>query len=122
MDGNESRVTLDNETTVFLLTGIANPTPLLNHVKSKAKQIVHHNYPDHHQFTLKNIAKLADEFAACIAEKKLVITTEKDIQRLREHDLLPAVKQLQILVISIEVQFLDSGGLAFDKTVKDYVR
>lgn len=113
---------IDAETVVFLITGIANPTPLLKHVKKQAKQVVHHNYPDHHQFSLKNIAKLADEFNACTTDKKLIITTEKDIQRLREHELLPAVKQLPVLVMPIQVQFLAGGQEAFDKTLKNYVR
>jgi tetraacyldisaccharide 4'-kinase len=113
---------IDNNTVVFLITGIANPTPLLNYVKTKAKQVIHHNYPDHHQFSLKNIAKLADEFNTCPADKKLIITTEKDIQRLREHTLLQAVKQLPVLVIPIEVQFLNEQQTEFDKIIQNYVR
>jgi tetraacyldisaccharide 4'-kinase len=115
-------VEIDGDTIVFVLTGIANPVPLIDHIKKQAKQVIHHNYPDHHQFSLKNIAKLADEFNACTADKKLIVTTEKDIQRLREHELLPAVKQLPILVMPIQVQFLGHGGQAFNKIIIDYVR
>jgi tetraacyldisaccharide 4'-kinase len=121
-NGNTSPAVIDQDTTVFLITGIANPTPLLNHVKKQAQQVIHHNYPDHHRFSLKNIAKLADEFNACPADKKLIITTEKDIQRLREHTLLPTVKQLPILVMPIEVQFLNNQQPVFDKIMKEYVR
>lgn len=122
MDGNASLLTIDKDTIVFLITGIANAGPLLNHVKMQGKRVVHHNYPDHHQFSLKNIAKLADEFKACPADKKLIVTTEKDIQRLREHQLLATVKQLPVLVIPIQVQFLNNAQPVFDKIMKDYVR
>lgn len=122
MDGTKTDQGIEPDTVVFLLTGIANPAPLLNHVKKLSRQVNHHNYPDHHQYTLKNIAKLADEFNACPAVKKLIITTEKDIQRLREHELLPIVKKMQILVIPIQVRFLPGGQARFDEIINTYVR
>jgi len=122
MEGNTTVLTIDTETTVFLLTGIANPDPLVNELKKRAKEVVHHNYPDHHQYTLKNIAKLAADFNACKTQKKLVITTEKDAQRLGEHTLQQAVKQLNILVLPIQINFLNNGGQQFDKIIKNYVR
>jgi tetraacyldisaccharide 4'-kinase len=122
MDAHPAAAVIDKDTVVFLITGIANPAPLLNHIKKQAKQVIHHNYPDHHQFSLKNIAKLADEFNTCTADKKLIVTTEKDIQRLREHELLPIVKQLPVLVMPIQVRFLNGGQAMFDKSIKDYVR
>jgi tetraacyldisaccharide 4'-kinase len=123
-DGNgyATATVITKDTVVFLLTGIANPAPLLNHTEKQSKQVIHHNYPDHHQYTLKNIAKLAHEFNACTADKKLIVTTEKDIQRLREHELLSIVKQLQILVLPIQVQFLAQGQPEFDQIIKNYVR
>jgi tetraacyldisaccharide 4'-kinase len=61
--------------------------------------VVHHNYPDHHRFSLKNISKLAAEFNCLPAQKKVIITTEKDAQRLLEHEPAAAViKDLPILV------------------------
>ncbi|RKR80234.1 lipid-A-disaccharide kinase [Mucilaginibacter gracilis] len=113
---------IDKDTVVFIITGIANPAPLLNHVKKQAKQVIHHNYPDHHQFTLKNITKLADEFLACPADKKLILTTEKDIQRLREHELVAGFKQLPLWVLPIEVQFLNNNQAGFNNIIQNYVR
>ncbi|MBW4888849.1 tetraacyldisaccharide 4'-kinase [Mucilaginibacter sp. HMF5004] len=119
--GNTVGHEITKDAEVFLLTGIANPVPLLKHLQNGAKAVIHHNYPDHHRFTLKNIAKLADEFDACTAQKKLIITTEKDAQRLREQVLLPTVEKLNILVLPIAVKFLDRQQ-QFDEIVKDYVR
>ena len=100
------------DTTVFLLTGIANPGPLVQHIKSHTPHIIHHNYPDHHRFTLKNITKLADEFSACASKNKMIITTEKDAQRLVEHELLPLLEQLPVLVLPIGIEFLNNGAAA----------
>ena len=122
MDGKVVKTTIDSDTTVFLLTGIANAEPLLQQLQKSTSHIIHHNYPDHHQFSLKNIAKLADEFATCASQKKLVITTEKDAQRLHEQALLPLVKQLAVLVLPIGVNFLNNGQQHFDELLKNYVR
>ena len=113
---------LDNDTTVFLLTGIASSKPLVRHIKKYTSKLIHHNYPDHHRFSLKNISKLADEFAASTAKKKVIITTEKDAQRLVEHELLPLVQSLPVLVSPIGIQFLNNEAQQFDQLVTHYVR
>ncbi|MBB3967573.1 tetraacyldisaccharide 4'-kinase [Mucilaginibacter phyllosphaerae] len=122
LQGNRINKLIDADATVFLLTGIANPKPLMQHISKYSAGIIHHNYPDHHQFSLKNIAKLADEFAACKSTKKIIITTEKDAQRLGVHELLPALAQLPVWVQPIGVQFLNNGQPAFDQLIKNYVR
>jgi tetraacyldisaccharide 4'-kinase len=118
---NVDRV-IDQDTTVFLLTGIANANPLVNHIKKQTLHVIHHNYPDHHRFSLKNITKLADEFVASASQKKVIITTEKDAQRLGEQELLPLVKKLPILVLPIGISFLNNGQEQFDQFVIEYVR
>jgi tetraacyldisaccharide 4'-kinase len=120
--GGKSITIIDEDTTVFLLTGIANPAPLVSHIKNQTPKLIHHSYPDHHRFSLKNISKLAAEFSACTAQKKLIVTTEKDAQRLLEHDLQALVKTLPVLVIPIATKFLDVGGAQFDHLIKEYVR
>lgn len=122
LGGSTTEVTVDAGTEVFLLTGIANPNPLLQHLRQQTSLINHHNYPDHHQFTLKNIGKLADAFFACTTQKKLIITTEKDAQRLGEQDLQLLLTQLPVFVMPIGIIFLNDGQPAFDRLVTGYVR
>ena len=121
MDGNPAAAVIGNDTTVFLLTGIANADPLVAHIKKQTINVIHHNYPDHHRFSLKNITKLADEFAACASQKKVIVTTEKDAQRLGEQELLPLIKKLPVLVMPIGVKFLKDQQ-QFDQFVIEYVR
>jgi tetraacyldisaccharide 4'-kinase len=123
--GNKVGIKIDGGTTVFLLTGIANAKPLVNYISGLTSHIIHHNYPDHHPFTLKNIAKLAADFAASPSQKKIIITTEKDAQRL-EGSWFDADKgkneRLPVFVIPIRVKFLNEGGEEFDQLIIDYVR
>jgi tetraacyldisaccharide 4'-kinase len=122
MRGNKVEYDIDRDTTVFVLTGIANPAPLLQHLKKYTGKIIHHNYADHHQFSLKNISKLAGEYTACTSQKKIIITTEKDARRLGIHELEAAVAKLPVWVLPIGVQFLDNGQQNFDELVQNYVR
>jgi tetraacyldisaccharide 4'-kinase len=112
---------IDADTTVFLITGIANSRQLVQHLEKSTKHIIHHNYPDHHRFSLKNISKLAGDFAGCTSQKKIIITTEKDAQRLGVHDLAATVAQLPVWVMPIGIDFLNDGQQNFDELLRQYV-
>jgi len=125
MAGHETGVAIDKETTVFLLTGIANAGPLVHYLSAIAGEIIHHKYPDHHRFTQKNIAKLAGEYRACASQKKMIVTTEKDARRLEETWLSPASpadENIPVYVLPIQADFLESSGDGFDQLITDYVR
>jgi len=125
IDGKSTDLEIDSDTTVFLLTGIANAKPLLQYLKGFTSHIIHHNYPDHHPFTLKNITKLAAEFENCASQKKIIITTEKDAQRLEGSwfkSTLSGTGNLPVFVVPIRVKFLNDGGQQFDQLIIDYVR
>jgi len=125
MSGEITHWCVDHDMTVFLLTGIANPKPLLQHLSGYTSGIVHHNYPDHHPFTPKNIAKLAAEFSACKTQKKLVVTTEKDAQRLQQswfNGALPGGQDLPVFVLPIKTEFCGESGQEFDQLIINYVR
>ncbi len=107
---------------IFVLTGIANPDPLIGHLKHLGLEVVHHNYPDHHQFSLKNITKLAADLQHNAPPGTMVITTEKDAQRLRQPDILPHVETLPFYVLPIGVMFLNDAEKRFDQTIQNYVR
>ncbi|MFD0793582.1 tetraacyldisaccharide 4'-kinase [Mucilaginibacter litoreus] len=121
LQGNMVNYFIDADTTVFLLTGIANSRPLVDELKRSTQNIIHHSYPDHHQYTLKNISKLATEFESCISQKKIIVTTEKDAQRLGVHSLRNVIQQLPVWVLPIGVKFLNNAA-GFDQLIKNYVR
>ncbi len=120
ISSSAEEIHIDKDTTMFLLTGIANPNPLIQYLNNMTPHIIHHKYPDHHPFTLKNITKLADEYDNCTSQKKIIVTTEKDAQRLDVSWLKS--RQLPVYVIPISVEFLNGMAGQFDKIVIDYVR
>ncbi|WP_373942801.1 tetraacyldisaccharide 4'-kinase [Polaribacter sejongensis] len=67
---------------VLLITGIANPTPLLSFFKEKNVNFKHLKFPDHHHFTENEIEVIKKEYNDLKSSKKLILTTEKDYVRL----------------------------------------
>jgi tetraacyldisaccharide 4'-kinase len=125
IQGRESCPVIDSDTIVFLLTAIVNASPLIQHLSSLTPHIIHHKYPDHHPFTLKNIAKLAAEFNKVASQKKIIVTTEKDARRLDEawfKSALAGGNAPPVFVAPIRVEFLNDGGPRFNQLIIDYVR
>ena len=66
---------------VLLITGIANPTPLVEELSQYTQNVKHLKFRDHHSFSQEDIKKIADEYKK-MGENKLILTTEKDYVRL----------------------------------------
>lgn len=101
---------LDAYLAVLVLTGIANPIPLVNYVKTHVKQVKLLKFPDHHQFTEGDLQNLADQFAAIKELNKVILTTEKDAQRLKATPLAAWIQSLPIVVLPIETMFNKADG------------
>ena len=108
------------QTTVFLLTGIANPVPLLNKVKSFTEKVIHHDYPDHYTFSTKNIAKLAEEFNKDASSDKWIITTEKDAQRLHVPELLELLKDMPVYYLPVAARIHQPDDERFNRLIELY--
>ena len=92
---------------ITLVTGIANPDSLLQHLNSSGILFQHLNFSDHHNFSSEEIKK--------IARSKFVITTEKDFMRLKGE-----VELEKIFYLPIKMKFIsDANG--FKKEVTDYI-
>ncbi len=62
----------------ILITGIANPTPLLQYLNDQGLQYEHLKFPDHHRFSESEIISIQQK-----AGNKRILTTEKDFMRLQ---------------------------------------
>ncbi len=72
---------VDQIKNVLLVTGIANPKPLLE-MLSANYTIELMSFPDHHNFTKSDIDKILRKFDIFASAEKAIITTEKDYVRL----------------------------------------
>jgi tetraacyldisaccharide 4'-kinase len=88
---------------ICLVTGIANPAPLVEFLKSNHLDFEHFKFSDHHCFS--------EEEINTFNQKELILTTEKDFVRL-ENSI-----QTNCYYLPIEIQFL-GGEVDFLKSVE----
>lgn len=111
---------LNMNSQIVLLTGIANAGSLLTELHLRTAQIIHHQYPDHHKFSLKNIIKLVETFNELSAGDNLIITTEKDVQRLDLGNTREKLKNLPVYYLPVETEFHEPGKSLFNNLIKTY--
>lgn len=70
-------------TQALLFTGIADPGPLVDHLRQRYAGVEHVAFADHHAFSAADLQGLAERFHKFAPGPKILITTEKDIARLR---------------------------------------
>lgn len=73
---------VNEEVEVLLVTGIANPTPLKRWLNERSKTYYELAYSDHHIFSIDDWKAMMRRFNGIAAEKKVILTTEKDAVRL----------------------------------------
>ncbi|MES2763892.1 MAG: tetraacyldisaccharide 4'-kinase [Bacteroidota bacterium] len=106
---------------IVVFTGIGNPDPMITYLKEYSSEVKHIRHPDHHQFTLQDIADVRTQLDAIEGGNKIVVTTEKDAMRLRGTDLQDIANTLPLYVLPIEVDFKDKAQ-EFNDTIINYVR
>ena len=99
-----------NDGGALLITGIANPTPLVHHLQLQYTNIHQLHFPDHHVFTNKDIKKIIRLKEELGGENCTIITTEKDAMRLQAFKNMPAYQ-----IIPIEIVFLEDEAAFKEK-------
>jgi len=105
---------------ILLITGIANPKPLYQHLEKKYSIITNISFPDHHDFTVSDLEMIEKRFKEGKNGNKIIITTEKDWMRLREIE-ENCLLLHPVFSIPIEIGFIEKED-SFMKIIKDYVR
>lgn len=76
-----------------LVTGIANPEPLIEFLSDRRLRFTHLNYPDHHEFSSGELETFK--------EQSMVLTTEKDYMRLQG-----SLVEEQLYFLPIQTEFI----------------
>ncbi|PVX50101.1 lipid-A-disaccharide kinase [Balneicella halophila] len=94
---------------LLLVTGIANPMPLLDYLHDRETTVHHLPYPDHYDFLKKDLLKIQEEFEKVKTTQKIILTTEKDKVKL-----LPLISGTKLAsyfyYIPIKVAFETEGA------------
>lgn len=106
---------------ILLLTGIASPEQMVTDIRPYTENIVQMNFPDHHQFTPKDINRINEEFAG-MSSPKIIITTEKDNTRLFGMEGLSEEVRHSMFILPVEVCFMQEQEEMFNEKIIGYVR
>jgi len=118
-DGFISYKTLEKEpkppkvSSIILFTGIANSYPLQDYLKQFCNELIVIDFPDHHFYKEKDIRLVLKVFDDQFTKNKILITTEKDVQRLNVSPKKDLLKDLPIFYVPIHISFHhdDEGDL-----------
>lgn len=96
----------------LLITGIAEPRPLLVYLNEKQLIFEHLSYPDHHNFNSSDIAHIQKRRG-----DKMILTTEKDYTRLS-----PLIEDENVYYLPIKMEFINhEDQILFDKTIQNSI-
>lgn len=115
----EEKKRLKKETGVVLVTGIADPLPVLNYITSLCSDVVHLRFPDHHNFSGNDIETITGALDSLKQNDKIIVTTEKDGVRLKEFTIIAVRFREQIYCLPVKVKFLDNEE-GFTKEITGY--
>ena len=90
-----------------LVTGIANAKPLADYLTEKELDFEHLNFKDHHDFSEKEISVLE--------QQELIITTEKDFMRLKNHE------SLQDKLFYLPIEIVIDNASKFKSLITEFV-
>ncbi len=110
---NEVALSTFKKKKVILVTGIANPNPLLRFLESKEIEYKHIKFPDHHNFSLNEIEEIKQELTKSNESDTIILTTEKDYVRLKG-------KLEKLYYLEIETKFLE-GEKPFKATILNVI-
>ncbi len=92
---------------IISFAGIANAEPMVNYLKEYAADLKHLPFADHHDYMPKDLEDIERYYNSFEGGNKILVTTEKDLMRLKNKDIWPLAKSMNIYVLPVEVSFKD---------------
>ena len=106
---------------LILFSGIANDKPLRNYLSGTYKIVRHFDFADHHKFSKSDITSIYN--ASRAFPTSVVMTTEKDCQRIRDCKIIPDNLKQRMFYAPIKVNFFsEEEQEAFASTLNSYLK
>jgi tetraacyldisaccharide 4'-kinase len=111
---------ISEKTEVLLVTGIANPKPLKKFLEERVETYYMMSYNDHHIFSMLDWKDIKKRFESIEAEKKIILTTEKDAMRLLKFS--QEMNGMPFYVLPIEHRFLFNQENEFNDSIAQFIQ
>ncbi len=114
---------IDSESAVLALAGISHPKTFIKYLTKTFSNVYPLIFPDHHPYSKnkKEYNLIKNKFEKIINDKKVIITTEKDMIRLRNTPWLDDNIKPYLWYIPIKLSFLFDEEELFNQLIKSYV-
>lgn len=103
-------------TDAIILTGIENPQTMIKYIEKLVKSVEKITFADHHLFSKKELDEIEIK-----SKEKIIITTEKDLARIKSHKDLSINLKEKLLVLPIKIKILKNKEDVFNQKLKNYV-
>lgn len=103
---------LHEDDSVLLITGIAHPRSFVTFFKRFPFNVRVMRFPDHHDFTRKDLRKITSYFKRMEGKRKIIVTTEKDSVRLLHNPYFP--HKLKPLIYYLPIHINMHSGIDGD--------
>lgn len=124
-DTAELTPTLDYLTesdTIMAISGIANPKPFVKYLSRYRASVKLTVFPDHHNFTRRDIDAIAKRYDELSGDRKIIITTEKDAVRLSTNPYFPRRLKAAIFYLPITVEMDAQSSATFTEDLVKTLR
>lgn len=113
---NRPLQTLRADEHIMVISGIAEPRPMIKEIQQYCPNVTHLSFGDHHDFTENDIEQINTTFES-LPYPKIAITTEKDAARLATIDGLSDTLRQCLFILPIEVRFLQGKAEIFNRMI-----
>jgi tetraacyldisaccharide 4'-kinase len=117
----ENQNTLSPDMDVLALAGIAHPKTFLDYLSDTYHKTHPLVYPDHHPYNKKDYTQIKEHFNSLKSQQKAIITTEKDMVRLKNLPYLDEEIKSNIWYIPIKLTFLFDEEPLINELITSYV-
>jgi tetraacyldisaccharide 4'-kinase len=112
---------IQKEDGILLITGIANPAPIIAEMHQYTDNVSIMSFSDHHEFTKKDIDRMKSVLSTMTGERPLIICTEKDAARIRHNPFFPDEWKSHLYYLPMQVCFLYDRHEQFKNVIMQHI-
>lgn len=113
---------LSDNPAILVVAGIVSPQPIIEYLNTYSSHIEHLFFPDHHDFTEKDISEIEKKFNGMNTENKMIVLTEKDASRIVSNKYYPEKMKQVTYALPVEVKILGNQENLLTDKIQDYVK
>lgn len=110
---------IKKEDEILLISGIASPVRFIQEAEKYSDHVTIMNFPDHHAFTKSDFGRMKEIYDRMASVDKLILVTEKDAARLKDHPHLPEEWKKCLYYLPIIIDFCTDRN--FDERINKHI-